>query len=60
MATLAIIETPANSILSNEAADLAQIKALLMRAMNGKPCAAYLFGSRATGSARPTPLSLQL
>ena len=53
MARLAIIEKHANSILDNEAADLAQIKALVMRALNGKSCAVYLFGSRATGAARP-------
>ena len=53
MARSAIIETHANSILDNEAADLAQIKAMVMRALNGKSCAAYLFGSRAIGAARP-------
>ena len=37
-----------------EAADLAQIKTILRRALGAKRCAVYLFGSRATGSARPT------
>ncbi len=37
----------------NEAADLAQIKAILTRALGGKPCVVYLFGSRATGAAQP-------
>jgi predicted nucleotidyltransferase len=37
----------------DEAADLAQIKAILTYALQGKSCAVYLFGSRATGAARP-------
>jgi predicted nucleotidyltransferase len=39
---------------SHEAADLAEIKEILMRALRGKPCTAYLFGSRAAGAAQPT------
>lgn len=38
---------------SSEAADLTQIKTILMRALTGKSCAVYLFGSRATGTAQP-------
>lgn len=53
MAASALFETPTNSVADDEAADLAQIKAILMRAMNGKPCAVYLFGSRAAGAAQP-------
>jgi len=37
----------------NEAADLVQIKAILMHALHGKSCVVYLFGSRATGAAQP-------
>lgn len=38
---------------NREAADLAQIKTILRRALGAKRYAVYLFGSRATGSARP-------
>jgi len=49
----ATLEKLANSVSGSEAADLAQIKAILTRALSGKSSTAYLFGSRATGTARP-------
>lgn len=53
MATSAVPEPALNSVASNQAADLSQIKAILRRALSGKSCVAYLFGSRATGAAQP-------
>jgi predicted nucleotidyltransferase len=53
MTTVTVLSTPSNSAATDQAADLAQIKALLMRALSGKSCAVYLFGSRATGAAQP-------
>jgi predicted nucleotidyltransferase len=53
MTSSAGLKTLPNSIARNEAADLAQITAILRRALGGKSCAAYLFGSRATGAAQP-------
>lgn len=55
MATATPFETSPTSTLSDEAADLARIKAILLRALAGKSCTAYLFfGSRAAGAAQPT------
>ncbi len=53
MAASATFEKSPDSVPGSEAADLAQIKAILMRALDGKPCAVYLFGSRATGATQP-------
>ncbi len=53
MAASATLEKSPGFAPGSEAADLAQIKAILMRALGGKPCLVYLFGSRATGAARP-------
>ena len=47
------LERSPNFAPGSEAADLIQIKAILMRALGGKSCAVYLFGSRATGTAHP-------
>jgi uncharacterized protein len=53
MAAAATLEKSPNLAPGSETADLAQIKAIFMRALGGKPCAVYLFGSRATGAAQP-------
>ena len=53
MAASATLEKSSNRVPGNEAADLAQITAILRRALTGKSCAVYLFGSRATGTAQP-------
>ncbi len=53
MAASATFARSPDFVRSSEAADLAQIKAILMHALGGKPCAVYLFGSRATGAAQP-------
>lgn len=54
MAALADLEKPSSPVPGSEGADLVQITTILARALRGKSCAAYLFGSRATGTARST------
>ena len=54
MAASATFEKSSDSAPGSEATDLAQMKAILRRALSGKPCMVYLFGSRATGAAQPT------
>ena len=53
MATSVTHEGIPDSVSGNEAADLAQIKAILAHALSGKACSVYLFGSRAIGTAQP-------
>jgi uncharacterized protein len=53
MAASVTLEEIPKSTLESEASDLAQINAILLRALKGKSCSAYLFGSRTTGKARP-------
>jgi predicted nucleotidyltransferase len=53
MAASTTLEKSPGFTPGSEADDLAQIKAILVRALGGKPCRVYLFGSRATGTAQP-------
>ncbi len=48
-----IESTTGHPAAENAAADLAQIKTILTHALSGKSCTAYLFGSRAAGTAQP-------
>lgn len=53
MAAFTTLEKSPDLVPSRDAADLAQIQAILMYALRGKACTVYLFGSRATGTAQP-------
>ena len=53
MAASASVEQLLKPAESGAAADLAQIKAILKRALGDKSCTVYLFGSRAAGTAQP-------
>lgn len=52
--TVSVTLEPQSQIERSRVAVLAQIKAILMHALEGKSCTVYLFGSQATGTAQPT------
>ena len=54
MAESATLDKSFEYTAPDQAAYLAQIKAILGRALRGSACRVYVFGSRATGTAQPT------